>query len=112
MGKKYSFSSVYQARAIISRSKMGPTRTMELNTIRIGGVGIAVGTYEMFSESGLEIKAGSPYEYTMVMTSNSSYMPSRRAYANRCYESDTGFYAEGTAEMMVEKYLEMLRSIR
>ena len=112
LGKKYSFSSVYQARAIISRSKMGPTRTMELNTIRIGGVGIAVGTYEMFSESGLEIKAGSPYEYTMVMTSNSSYMPSRRAYANRCYESDTGFYAEGTAEMMVEKYLEMLRSIQ
>ena len=112
LGKKYSFSSVYQARAIISRSKMGPTRTMELNTVRIGGVGIAVGTYEMFSESGLEIKAGSPFEYTMVMTSNSSYMPSKRAYANRCYESDTGFYAEGTAEMMVEKYLEMLRSIQ
>ena len=112
LGKKYSFSSVYQARAIISRSKMGPTRTIELNTVRIGGVGIAVGTYEMFSESGLEIKAGSPFEYTMVMTSNSSYMPSKRAYANRCYESDTGFYAEGTAEMMVEKYLEMLRSIQ
>ena len=112
LGRKYNFSSCYQARAIISRSKMGPTRTMELNAVRIGGVGIAVGTYEMFSESGLEIKGGSPYEYTMVMTSNSSYMPSRRAYANRCYESDTGFYAEGTAEMMVEKYLEMLRSIQ
>ena len=112
LGKKYSFSSVYQARAIRSRSKMGASRTLELNAVRIGGVGIAVGTYEMFSESGLEIKLGSPYEYTMVMTSNSSYIPSRRAFANRCYESDTGFYAEGTAEMLVEKYLEMLNKIK
>lgn len=112
LGRKYNFSSCYQARAIISRSQMGPTRTMELNAVRIGGVGIAVGTYEMFSESGLEIKAGSPYPYTMVMTSNSSYMPSRRAYANRCYESDTGFYAEGAAEMMVEEYVKLLKEIQ
>ena len=112
LGKQYNFSSCYQARAIISRSQMGPSRTMELNAVRIGGVGIAVGTYEMFSESGLEIKAGSPYPYTMVMTSNSSYIPSRRAFANRCYESDTGFYAEGTAEMLVEKYLELLKKIQ
>ncbi len=112
LGKKYGFSSVYQARAIRSRSKMGESRTLELNAVRIGGVGIAVGTYEMFSESGLEIKFGSPYPYTMVMTSNSSYIPSRRAFANRCYESDTGFYAEGTAEMLVEKYLELLNKIQ
>ena len=91
---------------------MDATRPLVLHAIRIGGLGIAVGTYEMFSESGLEIKSGSPYPYTMVMTSNSSYIPSKRAFANRCYESDTGFFAEGTAEMLVEKYLEMLHSIQ
>jgi len=112
LGREYNFSSCYQARAIISRSQMGPSRTMELNALRIGGVGIAVGTYEMFSESGLEIKSRSPYAYTMVMTSNSSYIPSRRAFANRCYESDTGFYAEGTAEMLVDEYIGLLEKIQ
>ena len=111
LGKQYGFSSVYQARAIRTRSQMEATRTLELNAVRIGGVGIAVGTYEMFSESGLEIKSGSPYGYTMVMTSNSSYIPSKRAFANRCYESDTGFFAEGTAEMLVENYLQMLKEL-
>ena len=112
LGKKYSFSSVYQARAIISRSKMDATRSLELSAFRVGGVGFAVGTYEMFSESGLEIKSGSPYPYTMVLTGNSSYIPSRRAFANRCYESDTGFFAEGTAEMLVENFLKLLHAIQ
>lgn len=112
LGKKYSFSSVYQARAIRSRAGMGLSRTLELNALRVGGVGIAVGTYEMFSESGLEIKSRSPYPYTMVMTSNSSYIPSKRAFANRCYESDTGFFAEGTAEKLVDVYIDLLQKIQ
>lgn len=112
LGKKYDFSSCYQARAIISRASMGESRTLELNAIRIGGVGIAVGTYEMFSESGLEIKAGSPYPYTLVMTSNSGYIPSKRAFTNRCYEADTTFFAEGTAEMLVEKFKDLLEQVR
>ena len=112
LGKKYSFSSVYQARAIISRSKMDATRSLELSAFRVGGVGFAVGTYEMFSESGLEIKSGSPYPYTMVLTGNSSYIPSRRAFANRCYESDTGFFAEGTAEFLVAEFLKLLQQIQ
>ena len=78
----------------------------------MGGVGFVLGTYEMFSESGLEIKAGSPYEYTMVLTGNSSYIPSKRAFMNRCYESDTGLYAEGTAEILVENFLKLLHSIQ
>jgi hypothetical protein len=112
LAKKYNMSSVYHARAIRDKAKRGKTAELEINAFRVGGIGFTTGTYEMFSESGLEIKANSPYPYTMVMTSNSSYMPSRRAYANRCYESDTGFYAEGVAEMMVEKYVELLKKIQ
>ena len=78
----------------------------------MGGVGFATGTYEMFSESGIQIKARSPYEFTMVLTGNSGYIPSERAFENRCYESDTGFYALGTAEKLVSKYLEMLENIQ
>ena len=111
-GKKYGFSSVYQARAIRSRYNMGASRTLELNAFRVGGLGFVTGTYELFSESGLQIKGRSPYAYTMVLTGNSSYIPSDRAFANRCYESDTGFYAQGTAEKLVDKFVEMLEKIR
>ena len=111
-GRKYSFSSVYQARAIRSRYNMGKSKTLELNAFRVGGLGFVTGTYEMFSESGIQIKNRSPYEFTMVLTGNSSYIPSLRAFENRCYESDTGFYAKGTAEKLVDKFVELLEKIQ
>lgn len=111
-GKKYSFSSVYQARAIRSRANLGASKTMEVNAFRVGGVGFVTGTYEMFSESGIQIKNRSPYAFTMVLTGNSGYIPSDRAFENRCYESDTGFYARGTAEILVEKLVELLEKIQ
>ena len=112
LGREYNFSSCYQARAIRSRYNMGKTLTLEIGAFRVGGIGFACGSYEMFSESGLEIKSRSPYPYTLVITANSSYVPSRRAYANRCYESDTGFYAEGTAELLVDNFVELLEKIQ
>ncbi len=111
-GKKYGFSSVYQARAIRSRAKLGESKTLEVNAFRVGGVGFATGTYEMFSESGIQIKARSPYEFTMVLTGNSGYIPSERAFENRCYESDTGFYAKGTAEVLVDRMVQLLNEVQ
>ena len=111
-GKPYGFSSVYQARAIRSRAAMDKTGQLELNAFRVGGIGFTTGTYEMFAESGTAVKDGSPYEITFLLTGNSSYIPSLPAFNYRCYEADTGFYAAGTAEKLVEKYLEMLKSIQ
>jgi len=111
-GKQYSFSSVYQARAIRDRAKMGKYLELETNAFRVGGIGFTTGTYEMFSDSGIQIKEGSPYDFTFLLTGNSSYIPSDRAFKHRCYESDTGFYARGSAERLVDKYLEMLRDMK
>jgi hypothetical protein len=91
---------------------MGASRTLELNAFRVGGLGFVTGTYEMFSESGLQIKTRSPYGYTMVLTGNSSYIPSDRAFANRCYESDTGFYAQGTGEQLAKEYVNLLNTLK
>lgn len=112
LGKEYDFSSVYQARAIRSRAGMPETMELEVNAFRVGGVGFTTGTYEMFAESGMQVKEGSPYEFTMVLTGNSGYIPSKRGFTQRCYEADTGFYAPGTAEKLVDKYLEMLKEIQ
>ena len=111
-GKKYDFSSPYQARAIRSRDEMEKTTQLELHAFRVGGVGFTTGTYEMFAESGIQVKEGSPYEFTFLLTGNSSYIPSERNFEFRCYEADTGFYAKGTAEQLVGKYVEMLKEIQ
>jgi len=112
LAKKYGFTSVYQARAIRSRRQMSNTSELEINAFRIGGVGFTTGTYEMFSESGMSIKENSPFEYTFLLTGNFTYIPSANAFNYRCYEADTGFFARGTAEMLVDNYLEMLNGLR
>ena len=112
LGRQYDFSSCYQARAIRTRYNMGKSITLEVGAFRVGGIGFACGSYEMFSESGLEIKSRSPYPYTLVLTGNSGYIPSRRAFSDRCYESDTGFFAEGTAEKLVDEFVTLLEKIQ
>ena len=112
LGKKYDFSSVYQARAIRSRANMGKTMELELNAFRVGGVGFTTGTYEMFSNSGLYVKENSPFGTTFLITGNSSYMPADICYTYRGYEVDTGFYARGVAEAVAEQYVTMLKEIK
>ena len=112
LGKTYGFTSARQANAIIRRYSMEKTGQLELNTFRVGGIGFTTGTYEMFSESGISIRENSPYEFTFLLTGNFSYIPSDAAFNYRCYEADTGYYARGTAEKLVDKYLEMLKEIQ
>lgn len=112
LGKTYNFTSSYQARAIRTRYNMGKTTEMELNAIRVGGLGITTGTYEMFSESGKAVREGSPFDFTFLVTGNATYVSSTTAYDYRCYEADTGLYARGTAEKLVAEYIEMLNEIK
>ena len=111
LGKTYGFTSCYQARAIISRSTMEATRTLETNAFRVGGVGFTTGTYEMFSEGAIHIRKEAPYEFVFLLTGNSGYIPSDAAFNYRCYEADTGFFARGTGELLADNYLEMLQQI-
>jgi hypothetical protein len=111
LGKKYNFSSVYQARAIRDRAKMGPHIELHTGAFRVGGIGFTSGTYEMFAESGIQVKEGSPYAFTFLITGNSGYIPSAKAYEYRSYEADTGLYAPGTAEKLAEECVNMLHTI-
>ena len=111
-GLQYGFSSVYQARAIRSRAKMGPIISMDVRAFSIGDVGFTTGTYEMFSTNAMFVKENSPFETTVVITGNSSYVPAQVAYTYRNYEIDTGFYAEGSAELLADAYVEMLTSLK
>ena len=98
--------------AIRSRAAKGKCIELETNAFRVGGIGFTTGTYEMFAESGMQVKEGSPYEFTFLLTGNSSYIPAKRNHEYRCYEADTGLYAVGTAEKLVDNYLEMLNEVQ
>lgn len=112
LGKKYDFSSVYQARAIRSRCNLGQYIGMDMGVFSIGELGFTEGTYEMFSTNAMFVKANSPFETTVVITGNYTYMPAEICYTYRSYESDTGFYAQGSAEMMADHYVAMLKGLK
>ena len=111
-GEKYGFSSCYQAKAIINRSKMGQQTPMEINAFCIGDVGFTTGTYEMFSDNGIYVKENSPFAATFMICGTSTYMPSDITYTYRGYEQDTTIYARGTGEAFAEKYVEMLTELK
>lgn len=112
LGRKYNFTSSYQARAIRSRYNMGKTDELELNAFRVGGIGFVTNTYEMFCGSGKFVKENSPFDITLVCCGNSSYIPTIAAYQYRCYEADTGFFAPGTAEVLAQKLVDMLGEVK
>jgi hypothetical protein len=47
-----------------------------------------------------------------LITGNSGYIPSKKAYEYRSYEADTGLYAPGTAEKLAEEYVRMLEQLK
>lgn len=113
LGKKYNFSSVYQARAIRTRAAKGASEQLEVNTFAIGDLAFITGTWEMFTDTSLYVKENSPYDTTFVITGCHTYIPSREAYeVYRCYESDTGYYAAGTAELLAENFVTMLTTMK
>lgn len=112
LGRKYDFTSSYQARAIRTRYNMGKTDELELNAFRVGGIGFVTNTYEMFCGSGRFVKDNSPFDITLVCCGNSSYIPTISAYQYRCYEADTGYFAPGTAEILAQKLVDMLGEVK
>ena len=112
LAEQYGFTSVYQADAIIDRSKMDKYIPMVIDAFCIGDVGFTTGTYEMFSCNSMYVKENSPYETTFLICGTASYMPSDVAYTYRGYEQDTTVYARGTGETFAQKYVEMLTELK
>jgi len=112
LGKKYGFTSTYQARAIRTRAQKPMTETLEVRAFKLGPIGFTTGTYEMFSTHSLYVKEHSPFDITFIITANSSYLPDQAAYVYRSYEADTGYFASGSGEKLAENYVKMLNEIK
>ena len=108
--------SPYHASSILNRcNTSAETRPMELNAIRVGPIGFVTAPYEMFDDSGMAIKDGSPFETTFIMTcanGHHNYIASDYAFAGRgTYEVHNRTFARGTAEDLVSTFIDMLTAL-
>jgi hypothetical protein len=66
---------------------------------------------EMLTEIGMDIKSGSPFKHTFVIThcnGSSGYLPPAHLYKEGGYEINSTRFEIGSAEMVVKKALRML----
>ena len=109
---KYGFESAKEVTFIVSRNTgYDATREHIIGAISFGDLAFVAAPYEMFDTNGMEIKDGSPYNMTFVLTNAGgagAYVPSALAVANGGYEVYTAVDEWGTAERMVSEFLAML----
>lgn len=112
VAKEKGFNSAYTCRDIIGRSKMQGSRDLEINTVAVGDIAFATAPYEMFCVNAQYIKEHSPFEKTIVMSccnGAQSYLASEFAFTHGSYEVDSRKFPKGTAEMVVENHVRMLK---
>ncbi len=113
---KYNFNSLYAPKQIASRNGSVTHREQYLGAIAFGDLAFVSAPYEMFDTNGMQIKDGSPYKSTFVLTcagGAQGYVPSYEAYTiYGGYEVDNTEIACGEAEKMVDEFLRMLKEFR
>lgn len=88
--------------------------TGEMNSVVIGDLGLVTFPVEMFAESGVAIKEGSPCEMTLLMGYSNGvcgYVPTREAFLNGGYETTSYRANENNADEMVQIYLDGLKEL-
>ena len=106
--------NVYQANAVGLRSQMPPNQEIPLYAISIGDLAFVTVPFEMFDTNGMQIKEGSPFGTTFVLTcaiNSFSYLPSDLAFQHGGYAVDVTLFVRGTAEELVDSYLGMLNTL-
>ena len=108
--------SVYHASAILRKQNLAATKDIPLVAFSFGDVSGIVVPYEMFDTSGMQIKSQTPFEKTFIFgyafPGGHVYMPDQEAYDRGGYEVNNCNYVKGTAELLVQNYLEMLAEMR
>ncbi len=112
--KKHNLASTSHANALRSRSTMAESIGLELNAFRIGNLGFVTNTCETFGNQGIFVKEHSPFDITFFFTGNRSYIACEDAFNYFSYEAygNSAYYAQGAAEKMADKLVEMLHSIQ
>jgi len=118
-----SFTTLECPRRKIEENINKPTEEVQSTTVpvnitvaRIGDDVAFVGfNVEMLTEIGMEIKSGSPYKHTFVIThcnGSSGYLPPAELYKEGGYEISSTRFEIGSSDMVVKKALRMLYDLK
>ena len=115
MAKPYGFNSPYHATATIRRANMPATKEMEIGGIAVGDFAFTWSPYEMFCDNGAFVRENSPFPATFVLScanGSNSYIVSKAAFDYGCYERDNRNFVRGTAEMLADSFVGILKEMR
>ena len=107
---KYGMNS-REAEGINRRSHKGETVDVPFSAITFGEIGFAAAPYEMFDTNGKEVRDGSPFKSTFVLSYTNGgfgYVPSALAFPNKGYEVYITWFAEGSAEEFSAEMVRLL----
>ena len=113
-GSEYGIESPYHAGAIVSRTSMGRTLSIEIHATRIGDFAFINAPLELFDTNGDYVRENSPTKYTMVVgysNETHDYLPSQYGYEYGCYESDTSKFKPGTGEVLASEFVSLLNDL-
>ena len=111
---KYGIQSIYSARSILRKTKLGDSGQLPLNAVTVGGIAFAAVPNELFDTIGMDVKERSPYQMTFIceLTNDGlTYLPTKKAFANGGYETDKCLFVEGTAEAVGDELVDMLHTM-
>ena len=107
----------YAERVIAARLEKSDTVHFVIQAFRIGELGIASIPFEVFTETGLEIKARSPFKDTFTIelaNGSNGYLPTPRHHDLGGYETwlGTNRVERQASEKITARALELLQSVR
>ena len=108
-------SNIYHAEAIIFKSEMPETLELPTWALSIGDVAFVAAPYEMFDTNGKQIKEGSPFQKTFILTCTNerfAYIPSALGFQNGGYSADLCRFAPGSGELLAEHFIRTLKDMK
>jgi len=112
---QFGINSYYHANRIIQNSKEPESKNVYLFAFSFGDVSGIVLPYEMFDTNGMYIKSNTPFAMTFIVgysyPAYTGYIPSAIAWEHGGYECDNCNFVAGTAEVLADQYLELLKKI-
>ncbi len=92
------------------------TVPVNITVARIGDDVAFVGlNLEVFNEIGMEIKEGSPFKHTFIIThcnGSSGYLPTKQVYKEGGYEVTSTRFEIGSSDLVIKKVLRMLYDLK
>lgn len=111
LAKELGLRSLYNAAALSVRMTRAEKKSFELSAARLGGLGLTFAPCKVFSDTCQQIREAAPTGFTFVIDeANAAWpcIPSEAGFEYGCYESDTSYYARGSAEKIGKLLCELL----